>query len=148
MKPAEVFLSRRNLLTLLYKLDAVKRGEESACTIVKYRNDVPFQFRQTMDSIAVIGVEDGALAQEGLTKICSAFVVLTRSQLTSLVEWLNVIRAIPEYPEVYLGSPELGSDRCHCGRIRVAAVEDEDYYVSRSPGPVLEREEQKLQATK
>ena len=32
---ARVFLSRRNLLTLLNKLDAKKRGEQTACQIIK-----------------------------------------------------------------------------------------------------------------
>jgi len=32
---AQVYLSRRNLLTLLNKLDRSKRGDPSACTIVK-----------------------------------------------------------------------------------------------------------------
>ncbi len=33
-----LFLSRRNLLTLLSKLDRVKEGDTSACTLIKPKN--------------------------------------------------------------------------------------------------------------
>ena len=33
-----VYLSKRNLLTLLSKLERLERGEETACAIVKYAN--------------------------------------------------------------------------------------------------------------
>lgn len=35
METVKVYLSRRNLLALLSKLDRVKKGDSSACTIVK-----------------------------------------------------------------------------------------------------------------
>lgn len=35
METVKVYLSRRNLLALLSKLDRVKKGELSACTIIK-----------------------------------------------------------------------------------------------------------------
>lgn len=60
---ARVFLSRRNLLTLLNKLDAVKRGEVSACTLVKNDYAHP-KYPITLDgegvlvSVAVTAVED------------------------------------------------------------------------------------------
>jgi hypothetical protein len=57
MKPQKLFLSRRNLLTLLSKLDRAKRGEETAGTIIKYRNPVGDHV-QTMDECSVIAVED------------------------------------------------------------------------------------------
>ena len=34
-----VYLTRRNLLTLIKKLDRVKQGEESGCTIIKHDTD-------------------------------------------------------------------------------------------------------------
>ena len=52
-----VFLSRRNLLALLSKLDRVKAGEHSYCTLEK--NDTQHQkYPQTMPSIVVTAVED------------------------------------------------------------------------------------------
>lgn len=56
-KTPKVYLSRRNLLTLLSKLDRDAAGEETACTLVK--NQSPSAaYRQTMKSIAVIAVQD------------------------------------------------------------------------------------------
>ncbi len=53
----QIFLSRRNLLTLLSKLDRAAAGEVTACTVIKHRNESD-PFVQTMDSIAVTAVED------------------------------------------------------------------------------------------
>lgn len=53
----KVYLSRRNLLSLLNKLDAVKRGEHSFCTLVKNDDKHP-KYSQSMSSIEVIAVED------------------------------------------------------------------------------------------
>jgi hypothetical protein len=52
-----VFLSRRNLLSLLSKLDRQAAGDMTACTIVKNDNAHP-KYAQTMDSIIVTAVED------------------------------------------------------------------------------------------
>lgn len=52
-----VVLSRRNLLTLLSKLDRVAAGESSNCMIVK-RDDVHEKYPQTMKEIEVLAVED------------------------------------------------------------------------------------------
>lgn len=52
-----IFLSRRNLLTLLSKLDRRLAGEVTNCEIIK--NDrVHKTFPQSMDSIRVIAVDD------------------------------------------------------------------------------------------
>lgn len=52
-----VYLSRRNLLTLLSKLDRKKMGDETLCTIIK--NDSKNErFPQSLDSIAINAVED------------------------------------------------------------------------------------------
>jgi hypothetical protein len=51
-----VYLTRRNLLTLISKLDRVKAGEESACTIVK--TDTAHPKYPCSDSIVVMAVED------------------------------------------------------------------------------------------
>ena len=52
-----VYLSRRNLLTLLSKLDRVKAGEQSYCTLIKGDSTHPI-YPQTMDSIEVVAVEN------------------------------------------------------------------------------------------
>ena len=54
---ARIFLSRRNLLTLLSKLDRAARGEETQCAIYKTDNQHP-RFAQTMSRIRVTAVED------------------------------------------------------------------------------------------
>lgn len=52
-----VYLSRRNLLTLLSKLDRKKQGDMTACTILK-NDDVHPTYPQSMPTIMVVGVED------------------------------------------------------------------------------------------
>lgn len=54
----QIYLTRRNLLTLLSKLDRVKNcDDESACTIIKNDNVHP-KYPQTMKSIRVTALED------------------------------------------------------------------------------------------
>ncbi|WP_407307327.1 hypothetical protein [Acinetobacter sp.] len=53
----KLYLSRRNLLTLLSKLDRKKVGDETSCTIVKFQNPTD-GFVNTMDTISVTAVED------------------------------------------------------------------------------------------
>lgn len=53
-----VYLSRRNLLTLLSKLDRAKDGDHTYLTIVKYDTAHP-KYPQTHDTIVVTAVEDG-----------------------------------------------------------------------------------------
>lgn len=52
-----VYLSRRNLLTLLSKLDRQVAGEATACTLIK-RDNVHPKYPQTMAEIEVIALED------------------------------------------------------------------------------------------
>lgn len=52
-----VFLSRRNLLTLLSKLDRAAEGNTTFCSIIKSDNHHPL-YPQTMDRILVTAVED------------------------------------------------------------------------------------------
>ena len=52
-----VYLSRRNLLTLLSKLDRKKEGQETACTLVKQDNQHK-KYPQSMLKIQIIAVED------------------------------------------------------------------------------------------
>ena len=51
-----LYLTRRNLLTLLSKLDRVKAGEESVCTLVKRDTSHP-KFPCT-DVIVITALED------------------------------------------------------------------------------------------
>jgi len=53
----QIYLSRRNLLSLLSKLDRRKNGEFTACTLVKSDNVHPV-YPQTMKDIVVTAVED------------------------------------------------------------------------------------------
>lgn len=52
-----VYLSRRNLLSLLSKLDRVRDGQFSNCTLIKLDNTHK-KYPQTMDGIEVHAVED------------------------------------------------------------------------------------------
>jgi len=54
---ARVYLTRRNLLTLLSKLDRKAAGESTSCTIEKRDNLHPV-YPQSMPSISVVAVED------------------------------------------------------------------------------------------
>lgn len=53
----QVFLSRRNLTTLLKKLDRVKQGEDSFCTLIKSDTNNGI-YSQNFPRIAVTAVED------------------------------------------------------------------------------------------
>jgi hypothetical protein len=53
----QIYLSRRNLLTLLSKLDRKAAGEHSECTLIK-RDNVHPKYSQTMKEIYITAVED------------------------------------------------------------------------------------------
>ena len=53
----QIYLSRRNLLSLLSKLDRAAEGDVTACTLIKHDNEHP-TYPQTMKSIRVTAVED------------------------------------------------------------------------------------------
>lgn len=59
MKLVQVFLSRRNLLTLLSKLDRQASGEATLCTIRKHDMEHPV-YPQSHATIQVTAVEDEA----------------------------------------------------------------------------------------
>ena len=52
-----IYLSRRNLLTLLSKLDRAGAGEETARTIIKHQQ-IGKRYSQTMDECHVVAIED------------------------------------------------------------------------------------------
>ena len=54
----KVYLSRRNLLTLLSKLDRDAAGEDTACTLIKCKQKDGTAYNQTMKEIMVIAVQD------------------------------------------------------------------------------------------
>ena len=57
MKPHTLYLSRRNLLALLSKLDRQEAGDATACAIIKYSNPTD-PYCNTMDQVMVIAVAD------------------------------------------------------------------------------------------
>jgi hypothetical protein len=60
MKKATIFLSRRNLEVLLSKLDRQAAGQETACTIIKYKNlEDPPEFAQQLDEITITAIQNG-----------------------------------------------------------------------------------------
>lgn len=54
---SKIFLSRRNLLILLSKLDREANGGKTSCSIIKYQND-RIEHQQSMKSIVVTAVND------------------------------------------------------------------------------------------
>lgn len=54
----KVYLSRRNLLTLISKLDRDTAGEETACALIKVKQKAGTAYNQTMKEIMVIAVQD------------------------------------------------------------------------------------------
>ena len=54
---SKVYLSRRNLLTLLAKLDRLAEGDHTECAIIK-SDDAHPKYPQTMKSIMVVAIED------------------------------------------------------------------------------------------
>lgn len=58
----KVYVSRRNLLTLLSKLDRKKVGEATACTLIKVNNKPSYQ--NTLKETALIAVDDEQYYQE------------------------------------------------------------------------------------
>ena len=57
MKQHTLYLSKRNLLALLSKLDRLEAGDATACTIVKYANPSD-PYCNTLDQVMVIAVPD------------------------------------------------------------------------------------------
>ena len=53
----QIYLTRRNLVTLMSKLDRAREGEYTTCTIVK-RDNVHPTYPQTMAEVRITAVED------------------------------------------------------------------------------------------
>jgi hypothetical protein len=54
---AKLYLSKRNLLALLSKLERDEKGDDTACAIIKHQQPEP-AYQQTMKTIMVIAVQD------------------------------------------------------------------------------------------
>ena len=111
-----VFLSRRNIQTLLNKLDRVKSGETSACTLIKGDNQHA-KYPQTMTECAVTAIEGTAQLPGDQNHI-----YLTREDLKSLLLELDSKKS----------NATLVS-----GGVAVMPLEDKEYYDTREPGMVL-----------
>lgn len=60
----QVFLSRRNLLALLSKLDRAAAGEQTKCSIIKYKNpDDPQEYQQDISELLVTAVEETSMLE-------------------------------------------------------------------------------------
>jgi hypothetical protein len=120
-----VYLSKRNLLTLLSKLDRNKSGEDdfSTCTIIKNDN-VHKTYPQTMESIAVVAHEDGE--EPTLYYWSEIYLKIPRSKLQELLTYVS-------------DGSTLGSMKIN--KIKVFAVADEMYYTERDAGKVLSADE-------
>jgi hypothetical protein len=57
MKQHTLYLSRRNLLALLSKLDRLETGDDTACAIIKYANPAD-AYCNTIDQVMVIAIPD------------------------------------------------------------------------------------------
>ena len=54
-----IYLSRRNLQTLINKLDRRAAGGSTAATIIKHQNkDNPPEYQQTLKDVTITAVED------------------------------------------------------------------------------------------
>jgi hypothetical protein len=52
-----VYLSKRNLLTLLSKLERLEKGDDTACAIIKYANSTD-PYCNTIKEIKVVAIPD------------------------------------------------------------------------------------------
>ena len=52
-----IYLSKRNLLTLLSKLERLEAGEDTKCTIIKNKNPLD-PYCNTIDRVAIIAIPD------------------------------------------------------------------------------------------
>lgn len=106
----KLYLSRRNIVTLLEKLDRVRDGESSPCTIIKSDHAHPV-YPQSMRRIAASAVESGDQYFTGVSQRLN----LSRTTLTFLLDHLD---------------KQLDS-KAELNGMLVMAVPDEKYYVNR-----------------
>ena len=114
----KVYLTKRNLLSLLSKLDRKAKGEDTQCTIIKY-DTIHKKYPQTMHSCRVEAVEHE-------TKVVDEFwVFLGRADIN------HILASIDKPIKTKMKFPFNAADS-----ITVYSVADEEYYTDRDPGPV------------
>lgn len=114
----KIFLSRRNVQTLLNKLDRVKSGDFSNCTLIKCDN-LHAKYPQTMEACRVTAVE--LFAAGG--KNTSDQIYLSRETLTELLTKPSLSWAV------------IGENDQH-EEMLISCLEDAEYYDTRQPGEV------------
>lgn len=107
----KLYLSGRDLANLMAKLDSVRAGEVSTCTIIKNDTGHPV-YPPTLRRIAVVATEEQDRFMPGV----SPRLLLSRASLTTLLER---IENQPSY-----------SKRFDC--LEVFALPDKQYYIDRS----------------
>jgi hypothetical protein len=117
-----IYLSMRNLLTLISKLDGKKAGQITACTLVKSDDTHP-TYAQTMSSISVVAKEDGA---EGIDFATNLTVCIYRSEIDHLIAALKAGYTVKLLPFVSKSD----------GESKIYAINDSDYYTNRLAGSV------------
>ncbi|MBJ6724197.1 hypothetical protein [Geomesophilobacter sediminis] len=124
---AKVYLSRRNLITLLSKICRKGNGEETACTIIKKDNLHP-KYPQTMKKLSVIAVGYGV-------NFTGSTLYISRQVLKNLLTDLDKRKAGEEAACVVTINEAHTSELPRT--IKIYALEDEEYYgVNRFPGAV------------
>ncbi len=60
MSENRIYLSKRNLLTLLSKVERFEKGEETKCSLIKYKNELDPYCMEIggEDSVMVIAIPD------------------------------------------------------------------------------------------
>lgn len=116
-------------MTLLSKLDRRKKGEFTACTIIK-SDTIHKMYPQTMESIAVVAYEDGGESPEYYWSADK--VLIPRSKLLSLLEMLEEKKKNTKL-----------LCRVVVDHIGVRVVEDIEYYAERNAGDVHPSDEPK-----
>ena len=121
-----LYLSNRNVLTLLSKLDRQKAGEHTACAIIKH-SSAPYQ--NTMSPIYVGATENGE-AEEYPVGGRTNFVILERRSLEFLLAGNSV--------QVFARASATE------GGVEVTMVSDEEMYASRAAGEMYPSDEANL----
>ncbi|RJG03911.1 hypothetical protein [Noviherbaspirillum sedimenti] len=111
----KLYLSKRNIATLLQKLDSVRDGEASACTIIKNDTAHPV-YAQTLRRIAVMAIE----AQDRYVNGVSPRLQLSRPTLLLLIDRIE----------------RQADDAIRIDALEVFAVPDEKYYGDRSEADI------------
>ncbi|TCS36282.1 hypothetical protein EDC30_10799 [Paucimonas lemoignei] len=111
----KLYLSARDIVNLMTKLDRVRAGEVSACTIIKNDTGHPV-YPPSLRRIAVVAVEGEDRYMPGV----SPRLQLSRASLTALLDQAN---------------DQVNSQACGAMQLpglEIFAIPDSQYYVDRS----------------